>query len=71
MPIQLEVVSPERRAYTDEVDMVIVPGIDGRHDIPTLFDGISPSQKIAVPLKLNSVEKRKKGTLWIRYSVVR
>ena len=29
MPIQLEVVSPERRAYTDEVDMVIVPGIDG------------------------------------------
>ena len=30
MPIQLEVVSPERRAYTDEVDMVIVPGIDGQ-----------------------------------------
>jgi F-type H+-transporting ATPase subunit epsilon len=29
VPIQLEVVSPERRAYTDEVDMVIVPGIDG------------------------------------------
>ena len=30
MPLQLEVVSPERRAYTDEVDMVIVPGIDGQ-----------------------------------------
>jgi F-type H+-transporting ATPase subunit epsilon len=29
MPLQLEIVSPERRAYTDEVDMVIVPGIDG------------------------------------------
>jgi F-type H+-transporting ATPase subunit epsilon len=29
MPIQLEIVSPERRAYEDEVDMVIVPGIDG------------------------------------------
>ncbi len=29
MPIQLEIVSPERRAYADEVDMVIVPGIDG------------------------------------------
>ncbi|HLE59040.1 MAG TPA: F0F1 ATP synthase subunit epsilon [Candidatus Limnocylindria bacterium] len=29
MPIRLEIVSPERRAYTDEVDMVTVPGIDG------------------------------------------
>ena len=29
MPLQLEIVSPERRAFTDEVDMVIVPGIDG------------------------------------------
>ena len=29
MPLQLEIVSPERRAYTDEVDMVVVPGIDG------------------------------------------
>lgn len=29
MPLQLEIVSPERRAYTDEVDMVTVPGIDG------------------------------------------
>jgi F-type H+-transporting ATPase subunit epsilon len=30
MPLQLEIVSPERLAYTDEVDMVIVPGIDGQ-----------------------------------------
>ncbi|MGI8872485.1 MAG: F0F1 ATP synthase subunit epsilon [Candidatus Limnocylindria bacterium] len=30
MPIQLEIVSPERRAFTDEVDMVVVPGIDGQ-----------------------------------------
>jgi F-type H+-transporting ATPase subunit epsilon len=29
MPIQLEIVSPERRAFTDEVDEVILPGIDG------------------------------------------
>jgi F-type H+-transporting ATPase subunit epsilon len=29
MPIQLEIVSPERRAYADAVDMVVVPGIDG------------------------------------------
>jgi F-type H+-transporting ATPase subunit epsilon len=30
MPLQLEIVSPERRAYDDEVDMVTVPGIDGQ-----------------------------------------
>jgi F-type H+-transporting ATPase subunit epsilon len=30
MPLQLEIVSPERRAYADEVDMVVVPGIDGQ-----------------------------------------
>jgi F-type H+-transporting ATPase subunit epsilon len=30
MPLQLEIVSPERRAFTGEVDEVIVPGIDGQ-----------------------------------------
>ena len=30
MPLHLEVVSPERRAFTDDVDMVVVPGIDGQ-----------------------------------------
>jgi F-type H+-transporting ATPase subunit epsilon len=29
MPLHLEVVTPERLAYEDEVDMVLVPGIDG------------------------------------------
>ena len=29
MPLKLEIVSPERLAYTDEVDMVVVHGIDG------------------------------------------
>ncbi len=30
MPLQLEIVSPERRVYTDEVDMVVVPGRNGQ-----------------------------------------
>ena len=30
MPLKLEIVSPERRAYADEVDMVVVPAIDGQ-----------------------------------------
>jgi F-type H+-transporting ATPase subunit epsilon len=29
MPLHLEIVTPERRAYADDVDMVTVPGIDG------------------------------------------
>jgi len=55
----------------DEVSLLLVPGIDGRHDIPAVFDGVSPSRKRAVPLKLKSVEQRGRDTLWIRYEVVR
>jgi F-type H+-transporting ATPase subunit epsilon len=28
--LKLEIVSPERRAFTDEVDMVVVPGVEGQ-----------------------------------------
>src|SRR4051794_13364368 len=35
----------------DEVSVLIVPGIDGRHDVPTVFDGVSASTKRAVTLK--------------------
>ncbi len=55
----------------DEVSLLLVPGIDGRQGIPALFDGMSLSTQTAVPLKLKSVEKRKKDTLWIRYEMVR
>lgn len=55
----------------DEVSLLLVPGIDGRHDIPAVFDGVSPSKKKAVPLKLKSVEQRARDVLWIRYQVVR
>ena len=55
----------------DEVSVLIVPGIDGRHDIPAVFDGLSPSAKTAVPLKLKSVERRAQDTLWLRYRVIR
>ena len=54
----------------DEVSLVLVPGIDGRHDIPAVFDGIRPSRKTAVPLRLKSVEQRDGGALWIRYEVI-
>jgi 2,5-diamino-6-(ribosylamino)-4(3H)-pyrimidinone 5'-phosphate reductase len=55
----------------DEVSLLLVPGIDGRHGIPTVFDGVNPARNTAVPLKLKSVEQRTNDMLWIRYTVVR
>jgi 2,5-diamino-6-(ribosylamino)-4(3H)-pyrimidinone 5'-phosphate reductase len=55
----------------DKVSLLVVPGIDGRHDIPAVFDGVSPSRNTAVPLRLKSVEQRGHNVLWIRYEVVR
>jgi 2,5-diamino-6-(ribosylamino)-4(3H)-pyrimidinone 5'-phosphate reductase len=47
----------------DEVSLLVVPGIDGRRDIPTVFDGVNPARNTAVPLKLKSVELRANDTL--------
>jgi riboflavin biosynthesis pyrimidine reductase len=55
----------------DEVSLLMVPGIDGRHDIPAVFDGVVTAKHTAVPFKLKSVEQRKGDALWIRYEVVR
>ena len=53
----------------DEVSLLLVPGIDGRPGIPTVFDGVSLKLGAAVPLKLKSVERRANDGLWIRYQV--
>lgn len=53
----------------DEVSLLIVPGIDGRHDIPAVFDGVGTTT--AVGLKLKHVERRANDSLWLRYDVVR
>lgn len=55
----------------DEVSLLLLPGIDGRHDIPAVFDGIADSKHTAVPLKLKSVERLESDALWIRYEVLR
>ncbi len=54
----------------DEVSLLLVPGIDGRHEIPAVFDGVNPAGRTAVGMKLKSVERRAKDALWIRYEVV-
>jgi F-type H+-transporting ATPase subunit epsilon len=33
MPLRLEIVTPESRAYSDDVDMVVLPGVDGEMGI--------------------------------------
>jgi riboflavin biosynthesis pyrimidine reductase len=53
----------------DEISLLLIPGIDGRAGVPTLFDGVDPELTHAVPLRLTSVKKRKNGTLWLRYNV--
>ena len=55
----------------DELSLLVVPGIDGRHNIPALFDGLSVSKRKAVPLRLKSIERRRRDALWLRYEVVR
>jgi 2,5-diamino-6-(ribosylamino)-4(3H)-pyrimidinone 5'-phosphate reductase len=55
----------------DEISLLIVPGIDGRRGVATVFDGLRPDRNVAVALKLKSVQERKSGTLWVRYEVVR
>ena len=55
----------------DELSLLIAPGIDGRHDVAAVFDGIRPEGHKAVQLELKSVEQREGGVLWLRYDVVR
>jgi 2,5-diamino-6-(ribosylamino)-4(3H)-pyrimidinone 5'-phosphate reductase len=54
----------------DELSVLLVPGIDGRRDIPTVFDGVNPQLKHAARMTLLSVTKRKGGTLWLRYKML-
>jgi riboflavin biosynthesis pyrimidine reductase len=55
----------------DEISLLLVPGVDGRHEIPALFDGVVDPNHTAAPLKLKSVEQREGDALWIRYEMVR
>ncbi len=48
MPLHLEVITPERRVYEDDVDMVIAPGAEGYlgilpHHAP-LLTGLGPGE---------------------------
>ena len=55
----------------DEVSLLLLPGIDGRRQIPAVFDGVASPNHTATPLKLKSVEQREGDALWIRYDAVK
>jgi 2,5-diamino-6-(ribosylamino)-4(3H)-pyrimidinone 5'-phosphate reductase len=51
----------------DEISLLIAPGIDGRHEIAAVFEGVKRQGGKAVPLKLKSLERREKDLIWLRY----
>jgi 2,5-diamino-6-(ribosylamino)-4(3H)-pyrimidinone 5'-phosphate reductase len=52
----------------DEVSVLIAPVADGRVGTPALFD-IGGDEVSPVALRLESVERRQDGVLWLRYRV--
>jgi F-type H+-transporting ATPase subunit epsilon len=38
MPLRLEIVTPEARAYSDDVDFVVLPGVEGEMGIFPMHD---------------------------------
>ena len=49
MPLKLEIVTPEKEAYSDEVDTVVIPGADGQVGI---LPSHAPLVTILVPGEL-------------------
>ncbi len=52
----------------DEMSLMIAPGIDGRSNQPSVFDGIAPDAE-PVQLQLTSCKAYDCGTVWMRYKV--
>ncbi len=50
----------------DEMSLMIAPGIDGRSDQPSVFDGIQASAD-PVNVKLTHCKAYENGTTWLRY----
>ena len=51
----------------DEISLLLLPGVDGRHEIAAVFDGVDAANHTAVPFKLKAVARRENDALWIRY----
>ena len=53
----------------DEVSILIGAGVDGRGNMPAVFDGRAMDQPVS-PLRLTDVQKFDSGAVWLRYSVI-
>ena len=51
-----------------EVSLLIGPGIDGRTEMPSVFDGLSMEHPL-IHLRLKDVQKFDSGAVWLRYTV--
>ena len=50
----------------DEISILVGAGIDGRVDMPSVFDGRDMSFPLT-PLHLTDVRKFDSGAMWLRY----
>lgn len=50
----------------DEISILIGLGIDGRHGMPAVFDGLT-KDKEPIPIELKAVKTYENGAVWLRY----
>lgn len=53
----------------DEVSIVIGLGVDGRKDMPSIFDGFNMDKSV-VHLKFKTAKVFETGAVWLRYNIV-
>jgi riboflavin biosynthesis pyrimidine reductase len=59
-----------KAGLVDELSLLVVPCIDGRHNIAAVFDGISAENYSPARLRLKSLEERPGDALWLRYEII-
>lgn len=53
----------------DEVSLLIAPGIDGRKNGTSVFDGIGKVENLPTHLHLTGLERLENDVIWLRYSI--
>lgn len=51
----------------DEVSLLIAPGIDGRRNGTSVFDGIVKMENLPIHLHLTGLERLENDVIWLRY----
>ena len=52
----------------DEISILIGAGVDGRREMPSVFDGLEMAHPL-IHLSLSDVQKFDSGAVWLRYTV--